>query len=157
MELIAATLLQSITHYGWQTGLNDAISNIFTSTYSLSGKLSLLSKALYAYKPGIPGIEGLLNEEEISVLVKQLKDISLSMPKIDLHYSAREILLITQGVTRIPANCSGLIEKGIEEVLQCLMDKNNEKANKIIASISWQIATETTEVNSTITAIGKSL
>ena len=156
LELIATILLQSVTHYGWHTALNN---NLFTSTSSWSGKLSLVSKALCAYKPDISGIEGVLMEDELCVIVKHLRDISESSfkPKDDSYYSAREILLITKGVTRIPANCTGLAEKGIKEVLLCLMDKNDEKIKEIVGSISWQIATsESTGVDSAITTVGKS-
>ena len=123
-----------------------------------------MSKALCAYKPDISGIEGVLMEDELCVIVKHLRDISESSSKSEDHsyYSAREILLITKGITRIPANCTGLVEKGIEEVLICLMDKNDEKIRKIVGSISWQIATVTaysgsTAMDSALTAIGKSM
>ena len=129
------------------------------STGSWSGKLSLMSKALCAYKPDISGIEGVLMEDELSLIVKHLRDISesSSKPKDDSYYSAREILLITKGVTRIPANCTGLAEKGIEEVLLYLMDKNDEKIETIVERILWQIATSgSTEVDLAITDVGKS-
>ena len=98
-------------------------------------------------------------EDELSLIVKHLRDISesSSKPKDDSYYSAREILLITKGITRIPANCTGLAEKGIKEVLLYLMDKNDEKIRKIVGRISWQIATSgSTEVDLAITDVGKS-
>lgn len=158
LELVTSSLLHSVSHYGWHAPLNGVINNLCMSAYS--GKLALLNKALYAYKPDIPGIEGLLNEEELSMIVRCLKDISSSLPEMELCFmiNAREILLITRGVTRIPANCSGLTEKGIEELLQCLMDKNDEKISTAAAIIMWQIATaddESAEVDSTVTALGK--
>ena len=155
LELIVATILQSASDYGWHTKLNDVI---FLPINSWSVKLSLLSKALISYKPDISGSEGLLNEEEITAIAEHLKNISLLTPKYDPCYSVREILLITEGVTRIPANCSGLIEKQIMETIQCLME--DEKTNKIIAKISQQIATAYSgnagsEVDSAPKAVGK--
>ena len=149
LEFVAVFLLQSITHYGWPAALDDAISNTFMST-SLSGKLSLLSRALNAYKPDVPCIHVLLNEEQLSTIVNQLKKVSSSKSDFKSQYNAREILLITKAVTRIPANCSGLIEEGIEEVLGHLTEKNDEEVNKIVANITWQIAaasSESTDMN----------
>ena len=167
-ELIAVSLLHSVAHCGWHPSLNEAISNTFMSTCSWSEKLSLLSKALNAYKPDMSGMEAILSGGQLFDLVKKLKDVSLSVPETNhLQHSAREILLITQGVTRVPANCSGLMEEGIEDALQCLMDKNDEQMNGIVAGISWQIATASqceiadnmnharTEMDFAVTAVGE--
>ena len=168
MELITATVLHSITHYGWLSALNSTISFLSNEIKYLSVKLSLLSKALYAYKPGVSGIEVLLSQEQVSIILKQLGNVSSSTLQFESldnsQFSAREILLITKAVTRIPANSSGLMEEGIEKVLGCLMERNDTKVNTIVASISWQIAatlSESADMNETefkvetVTAEGK--
>ena len=74
-----------------------------------------------------------------------MSNLRLDFKSECLQYSAREILLITKAVTRIPANCSGLIEERIEEVLGHLTEKNDEEVNKIVANITRQIAAASSE------------
>ena len=144
MELLSVLLLHSVAHYGWSTEIQGAVYYTTFTSKNLSEKLSLLSKALHAYKPDVSYIEILLDDKEVSTIIKQLKMTCSSGSESkseDLEYSTREILLVTKAATRIPANCSILIEEGIEEILGHQMEKNDEHSNNIIGSITWQIAT----------------
>ena len=100
-------------------------------------KLSLITKALFAYKPGTPGPELLLNQNQLSLIVKQLSYISSDLRTG--QYSPKEILIITKSVTRVGANCSGLVDEGIEEVLCCLLETSDETTKIYLADISNQI------------------
>ena len=128
-------LLQTIIHYEWFTLPSVIVSNTFTSSHQ-SGKFPLLSKAMNACRPDVPYTEVLLDDIQLSTIIEHLKMIC-EIPDVieDLPYSAREVLLITKAVTRIPANFSALTEYGLEELLNCLMKKSDKKTIKMIASI----------------------
>lgn len=159
LELILTTLLHSVTQYGWVATIGNTITETFVSdVFSWqaerhyletlisdelrwqSEKLSITAKALYAYKPGTPGAEVLLDKNQLMLIVKQLSTIASSSELGNKEYSAREVLTITKAVIRVPANCSGLVEEGIEEVLDALMEQGDELTNAYIATITWQIA-----------------
>lgn len=143
LEVVASVLLQSVTHYGWHDAIGHLISKTFTMECA-SEKLLLLSKGLCAYKPHVSGIEILLNEQQLSFIVKQLRKVCSSGQECESEYmqnSVGDILLLTKAVTKIPANCNGLVEEGVEEVLGYLMEQSDGKMNSIVASITWQIAT----------------
>ena len=143
LEVMASVLLRSVTHYGW----HDAVGHLISKTFTMkcpSEKFLFLSKALCAYKPHVAGIEILLSEQQLSFIVKQLKKVCSPDQGRESEYtehSVVDILLLTKAVTKIPANCNGLVEEGVEEVLGYLMERSDGKMNSIVASIAWQIAT----------------
>lgn len=143
LEIVTGVLLQSVTHHGW----HDAVGQLISESFQIkcpSEKLLLLNKALCAYKPEVSGMEILLSEQQLSFIVKQLRKFcspGKGRESEYTQYSMGEILLLTKAVTKIPANCNGLVEEGVEEVLGYLMEKSDGKMDSIVVSITWQIAT----------------
>ena len=101
-----------------------------------SEMLYLTTKAIYAYKPGIPGIEALLSTDALSLIVKLLRK---TIDSRQSSYSKREILMVVKAVTRVSANCTGLIDEGLENVLCILSESTDNQTKTFIESISRQI------------------
>ena len=142
-------------HYGWFTLPSVMMSNTCTSS-NQSGKFPLLSKAINACRPDVPYFEVLLDDIQLSTIIEHLKVICSFKSEVhvkDLLYSAREILLITKAVTRIPANSSALTEYGLEELLDCLMKSSDANTKKMIASILSEIPTLNRYVESEVVSI----
>lgn len=164
LELVSVILLQTIIHYGWFTVPSVIMCNTFSSRHQ-SGKFPLLSIAMNACRPEVPYFEVLLDDIQLSTIIEHLKMIC--SPESEIHvkglqlYSAREILLITKAVTRIPANSSALTEYGLEELLDRLMKSSDENTKIMVASILSELPTIKRCVNSevvgvaTLTDIGK--
>ena len=137
LELVMTTVLHSVSYYGWHATIGDI--NIETvllvAVHSRSEKLSITSKALLAYMPGTFGVEVLLDRDQLCLIVRQL-----SIAAATKEYSVREILTITKALTRVPYNRTGLLEQGLEETLDDLMEKDDETVNAVATQIAWTIA-----------------
>ena len=142
LELVMTTVLHSVSYYGWHAtiGNTDIETLLLGAVHSQSEKLSITSKALLAYLPGTFGVEVLLDREQLSLIVRQLSIASATSESTAKEYSVREILTIIKAVIRIPDNCTGLLEQGLEETLDALMEQANETANAVAAEITWRIA-----------------
>ena len=141
MVLILTAVLQCVSQYGWYAAIGDFDLNhlLMTLFYSRMEKLSIISKALLAFMPSTLGVEVLLDKEQLSHIVKQLS-ITIAMPSTSNEYSIRELMVVVKAITRIRDNCTGLLEEGVEEVLKCLMEQDDEIANAIAAEITCRIA-----------------
>ena len=142
LELVMTTVLHSVSYYGWHAtiGNTDIETLLLGAVHSQSEKLSITSKALLAYLPGTFGVEVLLDREQLSLIVRQLSIASATSESTAKEYSVREILTIIKAVIRVPDNCTGLLEQGLEETLDALMEQANETANAVAAEITWRIA-----------------
>jgi len=143
LELVMTTVLHSVSYYGWQTTIGDInIKTLLlrmTRVHSRIDKLSIVTKALLAYKPNTSGIDVLLNREELCIVVQQLSTAGTIEPTRN-DFSAREILTVTMGITRVFANCTGLLEEGVEKALDALMEQDDESSSDVAAMITWRIA-----------------
>lgn len=151
LELIVTTVLYSVVHFGWAATIDNSIVETFLSQLLMcnlqqelntqdwkSDKLYLTTKAVYAYKPGVPCIEALLDVDSPSLLVQLLSRIADLRSSV---YSVRDIVTIVKAVTRVPANCSCLIDEGIMEVLCTLLESTDKETETHIESITNQITT----------------
>lgn len=143
MVLTLTAVLQCVSHYGWCTATGDIDLKPFVMTivHSPMEKLSIISKALLAFMPGSPGVEVLLDREQLSHIVKQLSTVFTTTSSTSNEYSIRELSLIIKAITRVGDNCTGLLEEGVEEVLGALMEQDNEIASAIAAEVTYRIAT----------------
>ena len=142
MVLILATVLHCVSQYGWHAAIGDIDLEplLMTTVHSHMEKMSMISKALLAFMPGISCVEVLLNSEQLSLIVKQLSTVGTSTPPASSEYSVRELSLIIKAITRVQDNCTGLLEEGVEEVLGVLMELDDEMLNAIAAELSCGIA-----------------
>ena len=142
LELVMTTVLHSVSYYGWHAtiGNTDIETLLLGAVHSQSEKLSITSKALLAYLPGTSGVEALLDRDQLCLIVKQLSIAAATSESTTKEYSVREILTITKAVIRVSDNCTGLLEQGLEETLDALMEQANETANAVAAEITWRIA-----------------
>ena len=142
LELVMTTVLYSVYYYGWHAtiGNTDIETLLLVAVHSQSKKLSITSKALLAYLPGASGVEALLDRDQLCLIVKQLSIAAATSESTTKEYSVREILTITKAVIRVSDNCTGLLEQGLEETLDALMEQANETANAVAAEITWRIA-----------------
>ena len=111
-----------------------------TTVHSHSEKLSIISKALLVFMPGMSGVEVLLNREQLSLIVKQLSTLFTTGSSASSDYSIQELLAIMKAITRVQDNCTGLLEEGVEEVLGALMEQDDETTNAIATVITSRIA-----------------
>ena len=87
-----------------------------------------------------------LSREQLSLIVKQLSTATTSTKSTSsTEYSVQELLLIIKAITRVQDNCTGLLEEGVEEVLEGLIEQDDEIANAIAAEITCWIANAGTE------------
>ena len=144
--VILTAVLNCVSHYGWHAAVGDIDLEplLMNMVHSHIEKLSIISKALLAFMPGSPGVEVLLNREQLSLIVKQLSTVTITTSSTSNEYSAQELSLITKAITRVQDNCTGLLQEGVEEVLGALMEQNDEVANAIGAEITTGIATSGT-------------
>ena len=142
LELVMTTVLHSVSYYGWHAtiGDTDIETLLLVAVHSHSEKLSITSKALLAYLPGTSGVDVLLDRDQLCLIVKQLSIAAATSESTNKEYSVREILTIIKAVIRVPDNCTGLLEQGLEETLDALMEQANETANAVAAEITWRIA-----------------
>jgi len=142
MVLILKAVLHCVSHYGWHAAVGDIDLEplLMTTVHSHLEKLSIISKALLAFMPGSPGVEVLLNREQLSHIVKQLSTVFTTTSSASNESSIHELLLIIKAVTRVHSNCTGLLEERVEEVLESLMEQDDEIANTIAAEITCSIA-----------------
>jgi len=142
LELVMTTVLHSVSFYGWHATIGDI--NIGTlllvAVHSQSEKLSITSKALLAYMPGTSGVEVLLDRDQLCLIVRQLSIAGTTSESTNKEYSAVEILTITKAVTRVSENCTGLLEQGLKETLDVLMEQGDKTVNAVAVEITWRIA-----------------
>ena len=138
MILILTTVLHCVSNYGWDAAVGDIDLEtlLMTTVHSRMEKLSIISKALLVFMPGMSGVEVLLNREQLSLIVKQLSTGSSASS----DYSIQELLAIMKAITRVQDNCTGLLEEGVEEVLGALMEEDDETTNAIATEITCRIA-----------------
>ena len=140
--LILTTVLHCVSHNGWHAAVGDIdLKPLLTITahYPIE-KLSIISKALLAFMPGSPGVEMLLNREQLSHIVKLLSTVGTTTSSTSNEYSVRELSLIIKAITRVQDNCTGLLEEGVEDVLEGLMEQDDEISSTIGAEITCRIA-----------------
>ena len=142
MILILTTVLHCVSNYGWDAAVGDIDLEtlLMTTVHSHIEKLSIISKALLVFMPGMSGVEVLLNREQLSLIVKQLSTFFATGLSASSDYSVRELLAIMKAITRVQDNCTGLIEEGVEKVLGALMEQGDETTNAIAAEITCRIA-----------------
>ena len=142
LELVMTTVLHSVSYYGWQATIGDVKIEtlLLVAVHSHSEKLYITSKALLAYMPGTSGVEVLLDSDQLCLIVRQLSIAPATSESTTKEYSVREILTIIKAVTRVSDNCTGLLEQGLEETLDALMEQADETANAVAAEITWRIA-----------------
>jgi len=142
LELVMTTVLHSVSYYGWHAtiGNTDIETLLLGEVHSQSEKLSITSKALLAYLPSTSGVEVLLDRDQLCLIVRQLSIASATSESTAQEYSVREILTIIKAVIRVSDNCTGLLEQGLEETLDALMEQADETANAVAAEITWRIA-----------------
>ena len=110
------------------------------AVHSQSEELSITSKALLAYMPDTSSVEVLLDRDQLCLVVRQLSIAGTASESTNKEYSAIEILTITKAVTRVSENCTGLLEQGMEETLDALMEQGDKTVNAVAAEITWRIA-----------------
>jgi len=156
LVLILTAVLQCVSHYGWCTAIGDIDLKPFvmTTIHSQIKKLSIISKALLAFMPGSPGVEVLLNREQLSHIVKQLSTVFTTPSSTSSEYNVRELSLIIKAITRVQDNCTGLLEEGVEEVLGALMEQDDEVASAIAAEITCRIASGGVKMEEKLTEKG---
>lgn len=142
MVMVFGAVLHCVFHYGWPAAIGDIDLEtlLMTTVHSHIEKLSIISKALLAFMPGTSCVEVLLNREQLSHIVKQLSTIVATTQSSSMECSVRELLAIIRAITRVQDNCTGLLEEGVEEVLEGLMEQDNEIACAIAAEITFLIA-----------------
>lgn len=141
--LILTTVLHCVSHYGWHVTVGDIDLEtlLMTTVHSHIEKLSIISKALLVFMPGMSGVEVLLNREQLSHIAKQLSTVGTTTSSTSNEYSVQELFLIIKTISRVQDNCAGLLEEGVEEVLGALMERDDEVANAFAAEVSCGIAT----------------
>lgn len=141
--LILTTVLHCVSHYGWHVTVGDIDLEtlLMTTVHSHIEKLSIISKALLVFMPGMSGVEVLLNREQLSHIAKQLSTVGTTTSSTSDEYSVQELFLIIKAIARVQDNCAGLLEEGVEEVLGALMERDDEVANAFAAEVSCGIAT----------------
>jgi len=141
--LILTTVLHCVSHYGWHVTVGDIDLEtlLMTTVHSHIEKLSIISKALLVFMPGMSGVEVLLNREQLSHIAKQLSTVGTTTSSTSNEYSVQELFLIIKAIARVQDNCAGLLEEGVEEVLGALMERDDEVANAFAAEVSCGIAT----------------
>ena len=142
MILILTTVLHCVSNYGWDAAVGDIDLEtlLMTTVHSRMEKLSIISKALLVFMPGMSGVEVLLNREQLSLIVKQLSTLFATGSSASNEYSVQELLAIMKAITRVQDNCTGLLEEGVEEVLGALMEQDDETTNAIATEITCRIA-----------------
>ena len=142
MILILTTVLHCVSNYGWDAAVGDIDLEtlLMTTVHSHIEKLSIISKALLVFMPGMSGVEVLLKREQLSLIVKQLSTFFTTGLSASSDYSIRELLAIMKAITRVQDNCTGLLEEGVEKVLGALMEQGDETTNAIAAEITCRIA-----------------
>ena len=142
MILILTTVLHCVSNYGWDAAVGDIDLEtlLMTTVHSRMEKLSIISKALLVFMPGMSGVEVLLNREQLSLIVKQLSTLFTTGSSANSEYSVQELLAIMKAITRVQDNCTGLLEEGVEEVLGALMEQDDETTNAIATEITCRIA-----------------
>ena len=142
MILILTTVLHCVSNYGWDAAVGDIDLEtlLMTTVHSRMEKLSIISKALLVFMPGMSGVEVLLNREQLSLIVKQLSTLFTTGSSANSDYSIQELLAIMKATTRVQDNCTGLLEEGVEEVLGALMEQDDETTNAIATEITCRIA-----------------
>ena len=141
--LILTTVLHCVSHYGWHAAVGDIDLEtlLMTTVHSHTEKLSIISKALLVFMPGMSSVEVLLNREQLSHIVKLLSTVGITTSSTSNEYSVQELSLIIKAITRVQDNCTGLLEEGVEEVLEGLMEQDDEVANAFAAEVTTGIAT----------------
>ena len=140
--LILTAVLHCVSHYGWHAAVGDIDLEplLMNMVHSHLEKLSIISKALLGFMSGSPGVEVLLDREQIRLIVKQLSTVGTTTSSTSNEYSVRELLLIIKAITRVQDNCTGLLEEGVEKVLDALMEQGDETTNAIAAEITCRVA-----------------
>ena len=141
--LILTAVLHCVSHNGWHAAVGDIDLEplLMNMVHSQLEKLSIISKALLVFMPGSPGVEVLLNREQIRLIVKQLSTVGTTTSYTNNEYSVQELSLVIKAITRVQDNCTGLLEEGVEEVLGALMEQDDEVANAFAAEVTTGIAT----------------
>ena len=142
MILILTTVLHCVSNYGWDSAVGDIDLEtlLMTTVHSRMEKLSIISKALLVFMPGMSGVEVLLNSEQLGLIVKQLSTLFTTGSSASSDYNIQELLAIMKAITRVQDNCTGLLEEGVEEVLGALMEQDDETTNAIATEITCRIA-----------------
>jgi len=82
--------------------------------------------------PDTSGVEVLLDRDQLCLIVRQLSIAGTASESTNKEYSAVEFLTITKAVTRVSENCTGLLEQGMEETLDALMEQGDKTVNQLL-------------------------
>ena len=163
LEIILMALLHSVMEFGWDAIIDATVEQFLSEVFvnfvkkeSLSlplmlyqprqesDRISLTVKSLFSCKPGLCTLEALLDNEEILLIIQLL---ALSSDTENAEFSLREILVITRAVTRIPANCIGLVMEGALKILDALLAESDDEFKAYVTAVNGQLLAAVTDSN----------